>query len=119
MFLGLCCLELLRGANDKLAWPQWCELIGWKIAQAFLGWLIYAVSAYPFMQQNRTLLLNWTAEPLLQLHVNIGRVLEKVVLLFHGGFAWVFAGLLLCAIAGAVRLGLNVVARQDSRRTKC
>ena len=102
VFLGLCCLEVLRGANDKLAWPQWCELIGWKIAQAILGWLIYSVSAYPFMNHNRTLLLNWAAEPLLQLHINIGRVLEKVVLLFHGGLAWVFAGLLLCAIAGAV-----------------
>jgi hypothetical protein len=118
VFLGLCCVEVLRGANDKLAWPQWCGLIGWKIAQALLGCLIYAVSAYPFTQHNRTLLLNWTAEPLLQLHVNIARVLEKVVLLFHGGFTWVFAGLLLCAIAGAVRLGLNVVTRQDSTANK-
>ncbi|PZW91186.1 glucosyltransferase GtrII-like protein [Pseudomonas sp. 478] len=118
VFLGLCCVEVLRGANDKLAWPQWCGLIGWKIAQAFLGCLIYAVSAYPFTQHNRTLLLNWNAEPLLQLHVNIARVLEKVVLLFHGGFAWVFAGLLLCAMAGAVRLGLNVVTRQDSTVNK-
>jgi hypothetical protein len=118
VFLGLCCLEVLRGANDKLAWPQWCGLIGGKIAQAFLGCLIYAVSAYPFTQHNRTLLLNWNAEPLLQLHVNIARVLEKVVLLFHGGFAWVFAGLLLCAMAGAVRLGLNVVARQDRPANK-
>lgn len=118
VFLGLCCLEVLRGANDKLAWPQWCELIGWKIAQALLGCLIYAVSAYPFTRHNRTLLLDWTAEPLLQLHVNIARVLEKVALLFHGGFAWVFGALLLCAIAGAVRLGLNVVARQDSTANK-
>jgi hypothetical protein len=118
VFLGLCCLEVLRGANDKLAWPQWCGLIGWKIAQAFLGCLIYAVSAYPFTQHKRTLLLNWSAEPLLQLHVNIARVLEKVVLLFHGGFTWVFAGLLLCAMAGAVRLGLNVVARQDRPANK-
>jgi hypothetical protein len=29
--------------------------------------------------------------------INLGRVLENVVLLLHGGFAWVFAGLLLCA----------------------
>jgi hypothetical protein len=59
-------------------------------------------------------LLNGSAEPLLQLHINIGRVLEKVVLLFHGGLTWVFAGLLLCAVAGAIRLGLKVAARQDS-----
>jgi hypothetical protein len=118
VFLGLCCLEALRSANDKLAWPQWGGLIGWKMAQAILGCLIYAVSAYPFTQQNRTSLLNWSAEPLLQLHTNIARVLEKVVLLFHGGFTWVFAGLLLCAIAGAVALGLNVAGRQDSPAKK-
>jgi hypothetical protein len=23
VFLGLCCLEVLRAANDKVAWPQW------------------------------------------------------------------------------------------------
>jgi hypothetical protein len=49
----------------------------------------------------------------LQIQINIARVLEKVVLLFHGGWLWVFGGLLLLAIAGAVRLGLNVAARQD------
>ena len=25
VFLGLCCLELLRGANDRLSWPAWCR----------------------------------------------------------------------------------------------
>ncbi|WP_419711838.1 glucosyltransferase domain-containing protein [Pseudomonas sp. NFX224] len=114
VFLGLCCLELLRVANDRMPWPQWPALIGWKLAQVVLGWLIYSVTAYPFLGQNRALLLNWSAQPLLQLDVNILRVLEKVVLLFHGGFAWVFAGLLLCAIAGAVGLGMNIVQRKES-----
>ena len=114
VFLGLCCLEVLRAANDKVAWPQWGGLIGWKFAQLVLGGLIYGVSAYPFMGEGRTLLLNGGTQPLLQIQINLGRVLENVVLLFHGGFAWVFAGLLLCAIAGAVRLGSRVVRRPDS-----
>ncbi|MBV6822368.1 glucosyltransferase domain-containing protein [Pseudomonas sp. PD9R] len=114
VFVGLCCLELLRAASDRVAWPQWLGLIGWRLAQVVLGWLIYGVTAYPFMGQSRTQLLNEAAEPLLQIHINIARVLESVVLLFHGGFAWVFAGLLLCAIAGAVRLGFSVVDRKDS-----
>ncbi|WPN59172.1 glucosyltransferase domain-containing protein [Pseudomonas sp. P9_31] len=118
VFLGLCCLELLWGAYDKWTWPQWCELIGWKIAQAGLGGLIYSVTAYPYMNQNRALLLNWAAAPWLQVEINIGRVLEKVVLLFHGGFAWVFAALLLCAIAGSVRLARNVIERQDAALRK-
>jgi hypothetical protein len=114
VFLGLCCLELLRAANNRLAWAQWRDLIGWKVAQIVLAWLIYSASAYPYMRHNRTALLDWTAAPLLQLQINIERVLEKVVLLFHGGFAWVFASLLLCALAGAVRFGLNVLQRQDT-----
>lgn len=114
VFLGLCCLEVLRATHDKMAWPQWGGLIGWKLAQLLLGGLIYGVSVYPFMGDNRTQLLNWAARPLLQIHINIARVLEKVVLLFHGGFTWVFAGLLLCAIAGAVCLGSTVLQRQDS-----
>ncbi|WP_053162211.1 glucosyltransferase domain-containing protein [Pseudomonas sp. P1.8] len=118
VFLGLCCLEVLRAAHDKTAWSQWPGLIGWKFAQVLLGWLIYCVSAYPFMGSSRTLLLNWAASPWLQIHINIARVLEKVVLLFHGGLVWVFAGLLLCAVAGAIRLGLMVVQREDSRAKK-
>ncbi|SDZ22064.1 glucosyltransferase domain-containing protein [Pseudomonas sp. NFIX28] len=114
VFLGLCCLEVIRGANDRTAWPRWWEMIGWKIAQAALGWMIYCVTAYPFMEQTRTLLLNGSAQPLLQLQVNIGRVLEKVALLFHGGFAWVFAALALCALAGCGCLVANLLKRPDS-----
>jgi hypothetical protein len=113
VFLGLCCLELLRAANDEVPWSHWGPLIGWKFAQIVLGLLIYGVTAYPFMGPSRALFLNPAAQPLLQIHTNIGRVLEKVVLLFHGGFTWVFAVLLLCAIAGAVRLGLSVAGRKE------
>ena len=118
VFLGLCCLELLRAANDKTTPVPWRDLLGWKAAQLLLGGLIYSVSAYPFMDSNRTSLLNWTADPLMQVQINIARVLEKVVLLFHGGWLWLFGGLLLVALAGAVRLGLNVAARQDSAPKK-
>ena len=118
VFLGLCCLEVIKGANDRFTWSQLLELIGGKIAQTGLALLIYAVGAYPFMSQQRALFLNGSAEPVLQLQMNIARVLEKVALLFHGGFAWVFAALLLCAIAGSVRLGFNVWDRQESRPKK-
>lgn len=118
VFLGLCCLELLRAVNDRLAWLPLSRMIGWKLAQATMGWLVYCVSAVVFMSQDRALLLNWAAAPLLQLHTNIGRVLEKVGLLFHGGFTWVFAALLLCAMAGGVQLGRQILARQDRAALK-
>ena len=119
VFLGLCCVEVLRAAQDNVNWEQWRDRVGGRIAQALLGALIYAVSAYPFTNQSRTLLLNWAASPWLQVSTNISRVLEKVLLLFHGGFAWVFAGLLLCAIAGGVQVGAHIWQRRDSGAKKC
>jgi hypothetical protein len=118
VFMGLCCLEVLRIAQDKQAWSAWSSVIGWKCAQVLLGWLIYCVSAFPFMGHDRMLMLNLSAQPWLQLQINVERVLEKVMLLFHGGFAWVFAGLLLCAIAGAVRLAMTIRQREDSGAAK-
>ncbi|MFY0731595.1 glucosyltransferase domain-containing protein [Pseudomonas sp. NFX15] len=118
VFLGLCCLELLRAANDKTTALPWRDLLGWRAAQLVLGGLIYSVSAYPYTDANRTLLLDWTAHPGFQIQINMARVLEKVALLFHGGWLWIFAGLLLCAIAGAVQLGSTVAARQERRPTK-
>ena len=114
VFLGLCCMEVLRCANDKVAWSRWCSLLGWKLAQLVLGWLIYSVSAYPFMDQNRTKLLDWSARPLEQTFINLGRVVDNVMLLLHGGFGWVFAGLVLCAIAGSIRLGLTINELKES-----
>ncbi|MGF6204317.1 glucosyltransferase domain-containing protein [Pseudomonas frederiksbergensis] len=104
VFLGLCALELLRTASARLPWPEWWRLIGWKAAQVALAWLIYFATAGAYMSQHRTQLLNGEVAPLLQIETSAARVLEKVMLLFHGGFGWVFAGLLLCAAAGAVLL---------------
>ncbi|WP_375538743.1 glucosyltransferase domain-containing protein [Pseudomonas frederiksbergensis] len=110
VFLGLCALELLRAASVKLPWPECWRMIGWKAAQVALAWLIYFATAGAYMNQQRTSLLNGEAAPLLQVETNAARVLEKVMLLFHGGFGWVFAALLLCAVAGGVLL----IERQDT-----
>ncbi|MGE8189940.1 glucosyltransferase domain-containing protein [Pseudomonas sp. NPDC086278] len=118
VFLGLCCLELLRGAHDRLPWPAWWRLPAWKVAQVGLAAMIYYVTAYACMSQSRTSLLNASAAPLLQVEINAGRVLEKIALLFHGGLAWVFAALLLCAIVGAARVGQRVLKRQDTAPKK-
>jgi hypothetical protein len=105
VFLSLCCVELLRAVHQQSRWPDTLRMLGWKLAQAVLGILIYSVTAYPFMETLRkTDLLNLDANPLLQVGINFARVLEKVALLFHGGYSWVFAALVLCAIAGSVRL---------------
>ncbi|WP_277759118.1 glucosyltransferase domain-containing protein [Pseudomonas sp. A34-9] len=106
VFLGLCCVELLRALHRRVSWTEFWHLLGGKLAQLALGIAIYGVTAYPFMAAGRYADgLDWTAHPLLQIGTNMSRVLEKTALLFHGGYLWVFAALVLCALLGLARLG--------------
>lgn len=114
VFLGLCAVELIRVVHRQMAWRDVLCLFGGKLAQLVLGVLIYAITAYPFMASCRGELLNWRADPLLQIGINIGRVLEKVALLFHGGYTWIFVGLVLCALGGIARLGRRRDLRGNS-----
>lgn len=115
VFLGLCCLELLRNVHRRVPWDELWHRSGWRLAQLLLAVLIYSVTAYPFTDAGRTQLLNASADPLLQIGVNIGRVMEKVALLFHGGYTVVFIVLVLCAVFGAVQLGRHIRERKMSR----
>ncbi|WP_085606788.1 MULTISPECIES: glucosyltransferase domain-containing protein [unclassified Pseudomonas] len=115
VFLGLCCLELLRNVHGRMPWSAlWCQS-GWRLAQLLLAVLIYSVTAYPFTDHGRTQLLNASADPLLQIGINIGRVMEKIALLFHGGYTMVFIVLVLCAVFGALQLGRQIRERKMSR----
>ncbi|WP_445181077.1 glucosyltransferase domain-containing protein [Pseudomonas sp. McL0111] len=116
VFLGLCAVELLRAIQWRTSWSQVGELLGAKFAQLLLGLLIYCVTAYPFMESGRGEMLNWNADPLLQIGISLGRVLEKVTLLLHGGYAWVFAGLVLCALVGGAQLSKQVIGQPVRQR---
>ncbi|CAI8985251.1 glucosyltransferase domain-containing protein [Pseudomonas sp. IT-P395] len=106
VFLGLCCVELLRALHRQVSWTEVWLLLGGKLAQLGLGIAIYGVTAYPFMTAGRySERLDGAGHPFLQIGTNMGRVLEKTALLFHGGYLWVFAALVLCAFLGLARLG--------------
>lgn len=105
VFLGLCCVELLRALHRRVSRTEGLHLLGSKLAQLGLGVAIYGVTAYPFMAASRQAqLLDRAGHPLLQIITNMGRVLEKIALLFHGGYLWVFAALVLFALWGLARL---------------
>ncbi|WP_192562273.1 glucosyltransferase domain-containing protein [Pseudomonas gozinkensis] len=115
VFLGLCCLDLLRNVHRRVPWDELWHRSGWRLAQGLLAVLIYSVTAYPFTDHGRTQLLKASADPLLQIGINIGRVMEKVALLFHGGYTVVFISLVLCAVFGGVQLGRRIRERNMSR----
>ncbi|MCF4995977.1 hypothetical protein GIW70_21645 [Pseudomonas syringae] len=114
VFLGLSCVEVVRAVERRLSWTVVGRMLGLKLAQLALGIFIYGITAYPYMQPQRQALLDWTAEPLLQISINIGRVLEKTTLLFHGGYAGVSAVLMLCALIGGAKLGRSNTGRWKS-----
>ncbi|WP_236190394.1 glucosyltransferase domain-containing protein [Pseudomonas pharyngis] len=115
VFLGLCFLDLLRNVHRRVPWDELWHRSGWRLAQLLLAVSIYSVTAYPFTDAGRTQLLNASADPLLQIGINIGRAMEKVALLFHGGYTVVFIVLVLCAVFGAVQLGRQIRERKMSR----
>ncbi|SMQ30972.1 Glucosyl transferase GtrII [Pseudomonas helmanticensis] len=103
VFLGLCCVELLRAVQQRTPCADVWRMLAGKVAQLTLGVMIYGITAYPFMTHQRQAdLLDWSAHPLLQIAINLGRILEKLALLFHGGYSWIFAALMLCALVGLV-----------------
>jgi hypothetical protein len=105
VFLGLCCVELLRALHRRVSATEVLHLLGSELAQLGLGVAIYGVTAYPFMVASRQAqLLDGAGHPILQIITNMGRVLEKTALLFHGGYLWVFIALVLFALWGLVRL---------------
>ena len=115
VFLGLVCLDLFRAACKPLSWRQWWAMLGGRLAQLGLAILIYFVMTFSSIETTRTALLNWKTDPLGQIAFNIGTVLEKIALLFHGGYAWVFAMLALCPLMGTLRLGRRIGARGEPR----
>ncbi|VVO37414.1 glucosyltransferase domain-containing protein [Pseudomonas fluorescens] len=113
VFLGLCCVELIRGVNEGASWDSLCSLIKYKLAQLLVGGLVYYLFAYPFIIQERLPLLDWGTNGFDQVEANIGILANKIVLLFHGANFWLLWAVLLCAAAGAVQVGLRVVKRQE------
>lgn len=113
--LGLFCLDLFGAACRPLPWRQWWAMLGSRLAQIGLAILIYFVMTLSSIGTERTALLNWKADPLGQIGFNIEIVLEKITLLFHGGYAWIFAVLALCSLLGALRLGRLIFNREEPR----
>lgn len=118
VFLGLCCVELIRAVNEGASWDSLCSLIMYKLAQLLVGVLVYGLLAYPFIIQERLPLLDWGMNGVDQVEDNIAILNSKISLLFHGANFWLLWAVLFCAAAGAVRVGLTVRKRKDSAPKK-
>jgi hypothetical protein len=114
VFLGLCCVELVRGINDKASWSSLCSLVKSNLAQLMIGGVIYYGAAYHFIIQERLPLQEWSVDGFSRVADNVGILASKITLLFQGGDFWLLWAVVLCAGAGAVRIGLRLFKREDS-----
>jgi hypothetical protein len=113
VFLGLCCVELVRTVNDKASWESLGSLVKWKVAQLMVGGVVYYLAAYPFIIQERLPLLEWSMNGFLQVETSIEVLANKIALLFHGVNFCLLWAVLLCAGAGAIRVGFTLVKRKE------
>ncbi|MBV6752484.1 glucosyltransferase domain-containing protein [Pseudomonas chlororaphis] len=100
VFIGLSCVELIRCANEQRGGRAGVLLLGEKITQLFVGVIIYWLTSYQLMTDERKELRHlepgWGGRLIADLRVVAG----KVALLCNEGNAWMCWGLFLLASAG-------------------
>jgi len=113
VFFGLCCIEFVRGINDKKPLARLTRLVGGKAAQVGLGLAIYYLTAYQLMTHERMEMIPFNADGLFLVQGNARVLMEKIALLFHGGmyvFAW---AIVLLASGGGALLGWRLILREE------
>ncbi|MNF57979.1 hypothetical protein D3C84_395210 [compost metagenome] len=113
VFLGLCCIELVRAASEGRSWQDIRGLCLMKGAQLICAVFFYSVTTHQSIIAERLPMQSLSANGLAQVGVNIDTVAGKVALLFEGGnrgWLWV---VLLCAALGAVQVAVALCKRPD------
>lgn len=102
VYIGLCCVEFIRAANEKQSPLQVVKLVRDKGLHVLLGGAMYLVSASQLMHNDRSRLRDfsegWAQSLLSDLHL----AAQRVALLYNEGNAWLCLALLVTAGAGLV-----------------
>lgn len=100
IYLGLCCIELIRAANEHKEPRTSFIVLRDKLLQLLLGVTFYWLTAYQFITNERTALRElksgWTEKLLSDLHL----ATQRVGLLYNDGNAWLCWSLLIISFAG-------------------
>lgn len=112
VYVGLCCVELIRAAAEKQTAHQTFRLVRDKTLQLLLGVVMYLLTAHQLMSNQRTSLREfgegWPQRLLSDLHL----AAERVSLLQNEGNAWLCTALLITAGVGLVLVLYRVMRLQ-------
>lgn len=118
VYIGLCCVELIRAASEKQSPLQVARLVRDKGLHVLLGVAMYLATAPQLMNNNRNSLRDFSAGWAQRLLSDLHLAAQRVSLLYNEGNAWLCVALLVTAGAGLVLVicrGMRVPAGMRSR----
>ncbi|MGE8098784.1 glucosyltransferase domain-containing protein [Pseudomonas fluorescens] len=118
VFLGLCCIEFVRGLDNKQSLACLLSMAGVKTLQLVAGLIIYFLLAYPFMTHERLEMIPFNASGLLLILNNAGVLVGKIGLLFQGGNRWLAWLVVVCAVVGGGLVGRNIIQGKETSLNK-
>ncbi|QXI27535.1 glucosyltransferase domain-containing protein [Pseudomonas vanderleydeniana] len=99
VFVGLCCIEVLRALLDRVALKDILQALARRLLQMLFAALLYFLCVFLFMSHERTSLLPLNAEGLATVASNFLEINRTVAQVLEGGAGWMTLVLLvLCAI---------------------
>nr|WP_256737454.1 glucosyltransferase domain-containing protein [Pseudomonas sp. dw_358] len=107
VFVGLCCIELIRAVRFQLPGRSVCSLLGRQLGQLVLGLFVYYASAYQLMHTDRKGMLPLNAEGLGELGLRAGRIMHKISLFITDGNGWMWIALAVLAAIGYLWIALR------------
>ncbi|MGF6152138.1 glucosyltransferase domain-containing protein [Pseudomonas fluorescens] len=118
VFLGLCCIEFVRGLDNKDSLTRLLSMAGVKAVQLVAGLIIYFLLAYPLMTHERLDMIPFNASGLMLIQNNIGVLIGKIGLLFQGGNRWLAWLVVVCAVVGGGLVGRNIIQGKETSLNK-
>jgi hypothetical protein len=109
VFIGLCCVELIRATRERLPGGRVWALVGRQLGQLLIGVLLYYLSAYQLMLGDRQGMLTPDASGLGELALRLGVIVHSIGLFVTAGNGWMWAAVALLAALGYVWIGLRLL----------
>lgn len=119
VFVGLCCIEVLRALLDRVALKDILQALARRLLQMLFAALLYFLCVFLFMSHERTSLLPLNAEGLATVASNFLEINRTVAQVLEGGAGWMTLVLLvLCAIC-LLKVIVHVAASDEGAWPGC
>jgi hypothetical protein len=119
VFLGLCCIEVVRLVVEQASFKVVLRTLVHKVGQLLSGVVIYYLTAYPFMADLRQGMLGLHPQVLADVAQRLELVTARVGLLFNAANRWFCLLLAIGAAISWVWAGLRIMGSRQSLAHRC